>query len=441
MRVFSRLIDYLYTHSRIFRGHHMQDLHAIVELIPQILNDGSGWLSLLIRLHFACSWAYIARDSQHRSVSTAYEIALSLKQDIAPLSLTLQLQHATLTTLSVHTREMPLDYALYQVEQGQLEQAIETLERGRALLWTEMRHLRTSTDRLLDADPELGHKFVALNRDLEELTKSIPPSHKLYMDDVVADDLRAADQFGSLLRRQCGLLKERNGLISQIRALPGFNRFLTFPLLDTLRSAASFCPVVIVNHCRLRSDLLILLPNTSPSHIPIPDDFYDHGNTLKDKLLNSRVKDGLDSSKYDQTPASVLTELYELVGRPVIDRLRQLQVPDQSRVWWCPTSVFGSLPLHAMGPIPSDDGKRRYFLGHYIYSYTPSLSSLIQSRIHDSSSRSLVRPSVLLVPQTDPSLPTVGGEIQVIQALDTEVTSLLSGEATPAAVLGGFHHH
>jgi hypothetical protein len=46
---------------------------------------------------------------------------------------------------------------------------------------------------------ELGHKFAALNRDLEELTKSIPPSHKISMDDVVADDLRAGDQFGSLL--------------------------------------------------------------------------------------------------------------------------------------------------------------------------------------------------------------------------------------------------
>ena len=77
----------------------------------------------------------------------------------------------------------------------------------------------------------------------------------------------------------------------------------------------------------------------------------------------------------------------------------------------------------------------------YICSYTPSLSALIQSRNRDSSPRSSDRPSVLLVAQTDPSLPTVGGEIQVIQALDTEVTSLLSEAATPAAVLDSFQHH
>ena len=43
--------------------------------------------------------------------------------------------------------------------------------------------------------------------------------------------------------------------------------------------------------------------------------------------------------------------------------------------------------------------------------------------------------------QTDPSLPTVGGEIQVVRGLDTEVISLISEAATPAAVLNGFQHH
>ena len=438
----NNLLAALYARSKISPGHRTQDLQEQVELYPKIIDDGIWLLTLPDRFHHACMWARRAHAIQHPSTPTAYETALSLMQDIAPFSPTLQLQHVTLITTSpVYSHEIPLDYASYQVKQGQLEQAIETLERGRALLWSEMRHLRTSVDQLLHADPELGHKFAALNRDLDELTKSIPPSHNLNMDDVVADNLRAGDQFGSLFRRQRGLLKERDKLISEIRCLPGFNRFLTFPLFDTLRSAASSGPVIIVNHSKLRSDILILLHNASPSLILTPTDFYDRTNALKDKLFGSRVKDGLDSSKYDQTLASVLKELYELVGKPVIDRLRQLQIPDQSRVWWCPTSVFCSLPLHAMGPIPSDDDERQYFLDLYICSYTPSLSALIQSRNRNSSSRSSDRPSVLLVAQTDPSLPTVGGEIQVVRSLDTKVTNLLSGEATPSAVLRGFHHH
>jgi tetratricopeptide (TPR) repeat protein len=436
--VIARLIGSLLNRSRISPGQCTQDMHEVVELYPQLLDDGTT-LSLRDRFQSACYWALLARENQHPSVSTAYETALSLMQDTLLFAPTLQLQHDILA-LGDGYRDMPLDYASYQVELGHLEQAIETLEKGRALLWSEMRHLRISIDQFLKADPDLGGRFAAVNRDLEELTKSIPPSHKISIDDVIADDLRAGDKFGQLLRKQRGLLKEREELISQIKALPDFDRFLASPSFDTLRSAASSGPVIIINHSK-RSDILILVHNSSPSLIPTPTDFYHRANTLKDKLLNSRVKDGLNSSKYDQALASVLTELYKLIGKPVIERLRQLQVPDQSRIWWCPTSVFCSLPLHAMGPIPSEDGELRYFLDLYISSYTPSLSALIQSHNRDSDSRSSDRPSVLLVAQTDSSLPTVEGEIQVVRALDTEVTSLISEAATPAAVLDCFNHN
>ena len=420
--------------------HRIQDLQEVVELITQFLDDGGQLLSLPHRFNAACIWAHFAQAARHPSASTAYETALSLMRDITLVSPTLQLKHVTLAALPVHSRRMPLAYTSYHVEGGQLEKAIETLERGRALFWSEMRHLRTSIDQLLHADRELGCRFADLNRDLEELTKSIAPSHNLNMDDFVADDLRAGDQFGSLLLRQRGLLKGRDKLISKIRALPGFDRFLTFPSFDTLRSAASSGPVIIVNHCKLRSDILILLHDASPSLILTPTDFYDRANALKDNLLESQIKDGLSSSKYDQTLASTLAELYKLVGKPVIDRLRQLQVPDQSRVWWCPTSVFCSLPLHAMGPIPSDDGELRYFMDLYICSYTSSLSALIQSRNRNYNSRFLDRPSVLLVAPTGQYFPAVGTEIEVVEALDTEVTSLIEG-ATPAAVLYGLQHH
>ncbi len=60
--------------------------------------------------------------------------------------------------------------------------------------------------------------------------------------------------------------------------------------------------------------------------------------------------------------------LYELVGEPVVEKLRMLGIPEQSRIWWCPTSVFCSLPLHAMGPIPSGDTSERYFSDHCIRS-------------------------------------------------------------------------
>ncbi|KAH9165773.1 CHAT domain-containing protein [Lactarius sanguifluus] len=441
LRSIGKLSATLLARFRYFPSFCTQDLDEAMELLSQCANDRHA--NLPSRFFYACSWASVSRLTRHPSISTAYESAVSLMRDTLLFAPTLQLQHATLAKTDADHRhgKLPLDYASYQVDLRQLEEAIVTLERGRAILWSEMRHLRAPIDRLLQAHPQLAHNFAAVNRDLEELTKSIPPSHKLSVDDGAIDDARAVDPFGRFLLKQRSLLKERDNLILLIQALPGFQSFLTSPSFDTLRSAASSGPIVIINHSEWRSDILILLHDASPSLIPTPDDFYDRATALKDKLLDSRSRYGLDSGHYDQTLAFVLVELYELVGKHVIDRLRRLKVPEQSRIWWCPTSVFCSLPLHAMGPIPSNDDEKRYFLDLYICSYTPTLSALIQSRNRDSGSRSLDRPSLLLVAQPDPTIPTVGGEIQVVRSLDTEVTSLLSEAATPATVIDGFRSH
>ena len=438
-RTLSRLCQSLLWRWASFPGYCTQDLEEGLDLLSKCVNDEQG--SLLVRFQFACEWATIARRTRQPSISSAYESALSMMQDALLFAPTLQLQHATLAK-SYDYHRMPLDYASYQVDRHQLEDAIVTLERGRALLWSEMRHLRSSTDRLMKEDPQLANKFAAVNRNLEELTKSISPSHRLRMDDNdTADGLRAVDPFGRLLLKQRKLLKERNKLISQIQALPGFDNFLTSPSFDTLRSAASSGPVIIINHSEWRSDILILLHNMPPFLIPTPKDFYNRASALKDNLLDSRHKYGLDSSDYEESLAYVLADLYNLVGNPVIDGLRQLQVLEQTRLWWCPTSVFCSLPLHAMGPIPSGDGEKRYFLDLYICSYTPTLSALIQSHNREIASQTPDQPSLLLVAQPDSSLPTVKGEIKVVRALDINVTSLVSEAATPAAVIEAFQHH
>ena len=440
----------LFTRSRIlsrllqFPDHCMQDLDEALELLSQCVNNRHG--SLPDRCWFACRWAHIARDTEHPSVSTAYLSAMSLMSDTLLFAPTLQQQHATLATSDSFHR-MSLDYVSYQVDLDQLEEAIETLERGRALLWSEMRYFRASIDQF---PLQLGQNFAAVNRELEELTKSIPASLELIMEDGTADDLRAVGPFGHLLLKQRKLLKERDELMSQIRALLGFDNYLTSPSFDTLRSTASSGPVIIINHSRWRSDIIILLHNTPPSLISTPHDFYDRANTLKDELLDARNKpSGPGSEHYNRTLAHVLTELYKLVGKPVIDRLRELNVPEQSRVWWCPTSVFCSFPLHAMGPIPSGDGEERYFLDIYIPSYTPTLSALIPaSENREPGSPTLDPPSLLLVahfdvPSPDEPLSEVCKDITVVQALKKRlpVKDLISEDATATSVVDGLRNH
>ena len=47
---------------------------------------------------------------------------------------TVSIRHARLVEMGEHCQTMPLDYASYQIGLGQFEEAVETLEQGRALL-------------------------------------------------------------------------------------------------------------------------------------------------------------------------------------------------------------------------------------------------------------------------------------------------------------------
>src|SRR5713101_7479031 len=207
---------------------------------------------------------------------------------------TLDIQHSQLViTLDNFIKSLPFDYASHQIHTSQLEQAIATLERGRSLLWSEMRGLRSSIDQIR-IDPHLADNFAAVSRELETLTLAILPSSNVDCRD---SDVEGMDPFGHLVVRQRKLLDDREKLISQIQALPGFDTFLKPPSFDTLRSAARHGPVVIINHSRWRSDIIFVLHNSPPSLITTSDDFYARAIEFEGQLLGARRK-GLESKKY-----------------------------------------------------------------------------------------------------------------------------------------------
>ena len=387
------------------------------------------------RFELSCDWAYFAHGTGHPSTSAAYDCAISLAQDTLTIAPTLDIQHSRLVARSNRYQTLSLYYTSYLVSTGQLQRAIETLERGRALIWSEMRGLRTSVNQIHTINPHLADEFEKINRDLETLTLTILTNSN---DNNQDDGFVGMDPFGHLVVQQRKLLDNRKKLVSEIQALPGLEAFLKPPFFDNLRSAATRGPVIIINHCKWRSDILILFQNSSPSLITTVDDFYDRATNLRDQLLSAR-KDGLDLNQYEDALRYVLKELYELVGRPVIRRLNELNLPEQSRIWWCPTSVFCSLPLHAMGPIPPHDGRPRYFLDLYIPSYTPTLSTLIES--NHPGSDTLDKPSIQLVLQPDALLRGAFGEMQAVQATSTKVTTLISAMATPTTVVERLRDH
>jgi CHAT domain-containing protein len=429
--------------KRWYLSHNRQDLEEAMELYAALADD--PFAEVFHRFIAACNWAVRARLCPHSSILAAHEKAMSLMQETVAFAPTLQTQHFRLVDALRVFRWFPSDYASYQIETSQAELAIETLEQGRALLWSEMRGFRTSTDQLHSVHPALAAKLAAINRRLESVTTSVLLSDGEEIGDRGSGTGRreGMHSIGHLVAAQRQLLEERGTLISLIKSLPGFENFLKPPSFNTLSSVAAPGPVIIINQSQWRSDIIILVNDSPPSTIPFPSEvnLYGRANKLKEYLLRIRQEKGPGSNEYGDALASVLTDLYELVGRLVIERLVQLNVPEKSRVWWCPTGSFCSLPLHAMGPIPSDDGKKAYFMDLYITSYTPSLSALIESRNLRSLSGSFDKPPSLLLVAQPETLPGALDEIEKIKATKDPETTLISDMATPATVLEHLRNH
>ncbi|KAI0255232.1 hypothetical protein BJV78DRAFT_1279434 [Lactifluus subvellereus] len=361
-----------------------EDLDEIMQLFPMTVNDTNTTTPQ--RFNLSCDWAMIARYSNHPSITAAYANSISLMQDTLYYAPTLEIQHFHLVTMRDIYETLPLDYASYQVQ---------------------------------IVDSALASKFIAINSELEELTMSMAPSGNMETDSNGVEGPEGMDPFGRLVVKQRKLFEERNSLVSQIQSLPDFKSFLMSPSFDTLRSAASRGPVIIINHSEWRSDILILLHDTPPSLITTNDDFYDRAIELSNRLVETRKEHRLESKQYRNALRSVLSSLYEL-NSPEFGGVRHLCFVLSPSTRWDQFLQINQMTVSS------------------ISSYTPTLSALIESR--KPGGQTSGRPSIPLVAQPE-SLQDAIPEIWLIQCLSTKVTSLISKGATPSSVVEGLRDH
>jgi CHAT domain-containing protein len=393
------------------------------------------------RLKAANSWAVIARSTQHPSALTAYRKALSLLQRAIDLGPTVQTRHEYISGRDIdHLRSLPMDAASYAIESHTYEEAVEMLEQGRALLWSGMRSLRTPLDHLREVDRSLADEFIEISQGLEAI---ITTTHiRDFVQTPAGTDndgvaIAINDTFARDLAEKRRLSAELDKVVLRIQELPGFENFWRPIPFRHLQIAAMGGPVVIINLSEYSSDILIVHSSHPVVHIPTPANFFDRVTKLANQLSEARKTHRLESKLYDRVLRQTLEELSELVGQPIAKGLVELGIPEQSRIWLCPTSVLTSLPIHAAGPIPSHTNVKRYLCDIYVCSYTPSLSALIASRSRNLSGSVSERPSLLIVEQPDESLPGVGSETRSIECLvgSSSVTRITGEAATPENVI------
>ncbi|KAJ8587658.1 hypothetical protein M405DRAFT_843023, partial [Rhizopogon salebrosus TDB-379] len=308
-------------------------------------------------LHAAKSWTTSAEQLNHPSALAAYQIALKFLADW---------QHVTgLSSSSNHfdvvskaTSSLAMDAFSCSVRYGDLEAAVVLVEQGRSVFWTQLAHFQTPLDEI-SASGDMGN---ALAVEFKEASL-----HLHAMLEISSEDKT------SQIRQ---LTMQRDDVISRIRMLPDFSRFLLPPLFSDLRHAAEDGPVIIVNSSRYSCDAMIILSVTDPVHVPLHHIAQADILELSKKFQSLTEHDAGSSHNQLYEIVGVLRRLWERVVGPIAEALKHTAQPG-SRIWWCPTAQFALLPLHAAGPYAK---KSHNFADLYISSYTPTLAALIRAR-------------------------------------------------------------
>jgi tetratricopeptide (TPR) repeat protein len=249
---------------------------------------------------------------------------------ILPLAANFGIDHKARLRAVVGTDRMARNAASRAVLVGRVFMAIETLEEGRGVFWTQTLHLRTTA-------------FEGVPRDdREELLRLL-----LLLDGAThgaeTSELSAAQHERELGRRR-HLNEQAQSLIAKIRGYPGLNRFLLPSAFDAVFASLPDGFVVIVNTSEVAHHALLLHRPTGLATsvgLDLPHTSFDSAS-LKAKL----PRDGASTFDVDSSRAMrlssgeedsldyVLRLLWTSIVWPVINRLG-LKV--------CQTSATGDL--------------------------------------------------------------------------------------------------
>lgn len=435
-----------------------------MEEVFQLLREGSvdRVSPLGESLRCAHAWVHKARQMHHGSLGDAYDHLIQCLRHYLIIGPTIKLQYNALVA-QANLLSFPMDAASHAIANGDVERAVELLDAGRSLLWSEMRRFREPLLRPELVGDDLATKFESVRSELQNISSAEARFDTVWgggqRTDRAERDASIADiSYDILLPRKRKLLDDYEELLGLIRKRPGFEDFLGLPPFKKLREAAREGPVIIVNASEFGSHIVIVPNNSSkqPSLISLGEgtkekSFYKAAFEMHGQYLEARQEMTLNNSQ-DRSKAfghklmPVLQKMWRLVVSKVVTELKA-GAPKWSRIWWCPTSFLTILPFHAAGT-----GKR-FLIDSYISSYTPTLKTLIDARQSSPSSaaaaavdRSEPHPRILVVAQTEPGpeflkLAALEEEVDIMRHLGSFVQCLEAQEATRPLVVENLRSH
>ncbi|KAG1717587.1 CHAT domain-containing protein [Suillus occidentalis] len=315
---------------------------------------------LLPRLRASLRWVRHADQHRHSTELEAYGTSMQLMDAYMSATASVSSRHSAMKDFP---STLAVDAASCALRSGDVCRAVELLEQGRTIIWTQMTRLRTPLD-TLQTHSEHAAALTKRFRDLSSLLDRPLASHA---DGTQSVDVEAADT------RYRRLVEDWNGVVEEIRKIEGFSRFLLPLVFADLQESAHDGPIIVLVASKSSCDAIIITHTQPPTSIQLPTDY----KKLITLVLELREAIGKDASpKGNQTALiKALRKLWNEVVFPVVENLGTF-APRGSRIWWCPTSLFNFLLLHAAGEYRAN-GKS--LSQQYISSYTPSLTALMRA--------------------------------------------------------------
>ncbi|KAF8124578.1 CHAT domain-containing protein [Boletus edulis] len=236
----------LHLYNRFIRSRQLNDkeeifnLYAQLAYMPQVVCSDD--------LFTAREWTRVAENFQHPTILLAYETSLRLL--IQYLAILPSLPQ-NLVILRKQTSSLAVDAFSACLRNHSLPKAVELLEQGRGVFWSQLTRLRSPLDDVIVS----GMAGKGLADEFIRLTSLIRNTF----------DSRRADQREQL----CHLNLEIQRVVTNIRQLPDLSHFLLPSLFSDLQCAASGGPVIIVNASKYSCDVLVILLDRDPVHIPL----------------------------------------------------------------------------------------------------------------------------------------------------------------------------
>jgi len=230
-----------------------------------------------LRFESARLWAKLSMTHDLSHSLTAYGIAIDLMSEIADIGSTIEQRHTHLIKISTLTTSA----ASVAFAQGETKKALEWLEQGRCLVWSQLNQLRTPLDHLRGHDEHLAQRFLDISGPLEA-SGSRSGFGGLGIDAPLSQKMSLQDE----AHRHIILSRQWSDLLDEIRSIPQFHDFLRPPQTsDLLKHLPRDGIVILVNVEEARCDALALVPSSDiPIHIALKDFTCKEASELRGRL-------------------------------------------------------------------------------------------------------------------------------------------------------------